>query len=450
MLLGGRGCAPCRVGDDAERRFFFWFWSESMDEPETIHRVVASRGLCPAHTRHLIESAKARGLTRLYAYVMRSALQDPSLPRATCLACERIHEAAAHAAMAIYSALGDREVFDAFGAHGGFCVPHFLRAAHDAPRDILEPLTEVVRFRLSEGRTAPPDLDFLIGRDADAPRRRAYRAHLDEDASNERLPVIETLRADACVDTCPVCREQADRERRFLSWLGARCPSAAGSVEELSGICFAHGHDVVMAVAAANDVVARAIEARWLAAIETFRERSGAPASAESATAPLRLLGEGALRAWWRDPRAEASSEARTRLLAPLRCPGCRERATAEQRRIRLLAAALADRRFLDVFERSHGLCLRHAETFTHDGIGARVWDRWRTGASLVLWELDEAARKTAWTARYEPPGDESSAWLRAMALLDGRVFLGSPPRRLFQTDERGHVVAGPGISITP
>jgi hypothetical protein len=52
--------------------------------------------------------------------------------------------------------------------------------------------------------------------------------------------------------------------------------------------------------------------------------------------------------------------------------------------------------------------------------------------------ELAEADRKQAWALRYQPTGPEADAWLRAAAIVDGRVFLGGPARSLEQTRPDG------------
>jgi hypothetical protein len=63
-------------------------------------------------------------------------------------------------------------------------------------------------------------------------------------------------------------------------------------------------------------------------------------------------------------------------------------------------------------------------------GSGAAVVRRVVLGhLEVVIAELDEASRKSAWSARHEASGPERTAWLRAAALLDGRVFLGGRPR---------------------
>ena len=75
-------------------------------------------------------------------------------------------------------------------------------------------------------------------------------------------------------------------------------------------------------------------------------------------------------------------------------------------------------------------LCLRHVMSLRQqDPRGAdgavRVASR-RTES--VLRELEEAFRKRSWAHRHEPRGSEMTAWRRAAALIDGRVYGGGPP----------------------
>jgi hypothetical protein len=40
--------------------------------------------------------------------------------------------------------------------------------------------------------------------------------------------------------------------------------------------------------------------------------------------------------------------------------------------------------------------------------------------AARIGWELDEAARKSNWSVRYEPHGPEETAWMRAARFVLG------------------------------
>jgi hypothetical protein len=55
-----------------------------------------------------------------------------------------------------------------------------------------------------------------------------------------------------------------------------------------------------------------------------------------------------------------------------------------------------------------------------------------------LLAELGEAFRKRTWAHRHEPRGVEMTAWQRAAALIDGRVYGGGPPVPLRQFHDPG------------
>jgi hypothetical protein len=92
-----------------------------------------------------------------------------------------------------------------------------------------------------------------------------------------------------------------------------------------------------------------------------------------------------------------------------------------------LLSAALLTAAGREAYERSPGLCLRHleraVEAWSPDAVA--IATRVATGrVALLRWELAEAGRKSAWTARYEPAGLERSAWVRALTTSVGSTIL--------------------------
>jgi hypothetical protein len=75
-------------------------------------------------------------------------------------------------------------------------------------------------------------------------------------------------------------------------------------------------------------------------------------------------------------------------------------------------------------------LCLRHVLALRRsDPPGAAPFlPMAARRTDSVLRELEEAFRKQAWAHRDEPRGREMTAWQRAAALVDGRVYGGGPP----------------------
>jgi hypothetical protein len=98
-----------------------------------------------------------------------------------------------------------------------------------------------------------------------------------------------------------------------------------------------------------------------------------------------------------------------------------------EERTKALLAAGLEDPSMALAYEESRGVCHRHARGFAGRPAHSVITTRLCAGLGVLAWELGEAGRKVAWPARHEPAGAEATAWLRVLAQLDGRVFLGLP-----------------------
>jgi hypothetical protein len=124
-------------------------------------------------------------------------------------------------------------------------------------------------------------------------------------------------------------------------------------------------------------------------------------------------------------------------------CVVCASVSAEEQRQVELLLVALRDPAICRRYEDGTGLCFRHVEAV---GVPWPAIVREMLAAQLAIlqWELEEAERKLSWQGRYERPGPESNAWLRAPVQLDGRVSLGRPSsvlEREGMSCELGHAV---------
>ena len=109
-------------------------------------------------------------------------------------------------------------------------------------------------------------------------------------------------------------------------------------------------------------------------------------------------------------------------------CPACHARDGVERAQLALVNSALALHPVRDHYERSHGLCVRHALQIP-EGRAAEMAHRHSAARLAVLaWEVEETARKYAWAYRHEPSGPETDAWIRAMGQIDGQAFEGGPP----------------------
>jgi hypothetical protein len=215
-LLVVGACPACSYAAQADDRFLGWFALEGHAESETITRLCASLGTCPAHTRALLGQPGSDGrLTVVYRYVLRQAvshLASGTAPKAPCPACSARAAAAARAVDAILAGLREDEAFgDRYRAAGGLCLPHLRLAAAHGPRRAVAWLAAEARVRLT---AEPPGLTFIAGeRDADAEIRVRLRAALPEAALSQRPGTVPSCGAADEDSLCAICRAAAVAER---------------------------------------------------------------------------------------------------------------------------------------------------------------------------------------------------------------------------------------------
>jgi hypothetical protein len=120
----------------------------------------------------------------------------------------------------------------------------------------------------------------------------------------------------------------------------------------------------------------------------------------------------------------KALDRVRERILRWDPCPLCRHLETIEERAADRLIAVLADAEGRRAFERSYGLCLRHAPLLLER---AGTADLRRDIAAILLarvevdrWEAEEYLRRQSWNVRHEPKGAEREAWMRASTRIAG------------------------------
>jgi hypothetical protein len=226
---------------------------------------------------------------------------------------------------------------------------------------------------------------MLGGVDHDAHRRARWSARLPEPP--RAGSTLEEVSARFEIDACPVCLATGLAERDYVRWVVEHTAQDDASLRNDPGeLCAGHLHDLALADRA---LAAPAIEHKRAA--ETGR------------ITRMQDLGS-----------------------VPY-CPACNARDGIERSQLDLVVAALALSAARERYERNHGLCVRHALQVP-DGPAARVARRHLDGRLAVLaWEVGETARKYAWAYRHEHGEHEQSAWVRALAQIDGRVFEGGP-----------------------
>jgi hypothetical protein len=405
-LIEGEGCAACRFAEESAVRWVGYFVAEGNAEPEVLDLLRASVGPCGRHARRL---AAARGGPEVFAAasaeLAREALRRVRAPRpwAACPVCAREAWAEVHVADTLLRAHAHAAVASALERAQGLCLPHTLGAlprafragALTAAGGALAALAESA-LRTVEGEAA---VERMCGQDPDA---RARADALREVALPGRArPVRAWLLAVLAEEGCPGCAAEREAERRVLEWTA----TAPGLEPWELRFCGPHLATLHALDALTGRRVAHGAAGEWAAALRRFQEAAG---RAPAAGALRRLVGRA-------DP-----GEALPNLLGNRACRACDVVRSAGARMGALVAAAVGERGVADSYARSHGLCLRHVEALPSAAREGVVTETLSARLATVGWELDEALRKRSWFSRWEPAGEEASAWRRLPGLVDG------------------------------
>jgi hypothetical protein len=398
-LVLDQGCPLCGYVAESERRYFTWFRVEGHRAEEVVAQLRASRGFCPAHTRALLsEKETAELVAGVARAVVESAVRDLDELRqiARCPACTSLEGNRDYCGDTIASSLTQEQVADAYTAAGGYCLSHLLERLQSDPPTAAHSEIDIALDALNGGSAQ------IAAGDTDAARRHRLRAILpDSDGPGpSACSSLGRLARRVEEPVCPICLALAQAEHQYLSWLAASVQD-----QQVPYLCSAHLHDLRHLSASAGDLVAAEVGRTWVPALEQARE------ILESSKVRRRAL-----------------RQARDLLSGTRPCSACRSIDAVERRQLELMEAACLDARFVRVYERSHGLCLRHVLMTQRTGSSKLLGDVARARLAVLGWELEEGHRKRAWDYRHEPPGPEQSAGVRALAAIDGRVFLGAPP----------------------
>ena len=381
-LLRPDGCPVCCYVAETADRFLSWFALEAHADADMITRLCGSLGFCPAHTRGMLGQPGATGrMTALYTYLLRAAARYVTAgtsPSGRCLPCARDAEASDRVQETLLTGLREADLRDRYRDSHGLCLPHLRTAVPRAGNRLAAWLAADMRSRLAAG---PPSLALLVGkRDPDSDVRARLRAAL-------RVVPPAALEGDVCA----ACQTTSLREREAIGQL-------ATATERSPGPCPTHLRDACSDVSAARVIAYQSERAEsWLANPMPTTRRGGAfRGLAFRRHRPDGGDGHGCLACLATGPVAWARG-AQYAVSTPGQPPE---------------------------------LCLRHVLGLRRsDPPGAAplmVMAARRTGS--VLRELEEAFHKQTWAHRDEPRGREMTAWQRAAALIDGRVYGGGPP----------------------
>ncbi len=429
-LLREPGCPVCRCVAESERSFFSWFQIESFTAAEVQARLRAGMGMCPRHSRRLIDDL-GEGEGHIMNTVMRHALagarqilRDRAQP-GPCPACEAVAFGAQRGRSVLLEGLADPGHARLYSDHDGICLRHLLHAAEVADRSALMLLAERLAASL-EQRDGAALVSLIAGVDQDAGRRGAWRERLPEDAGGSST--VARLCGQLESEACPVCLARGQADRRYVHWFVERASERDPSLETDPGqLCAPHLHDIAVADEAGAASAAQRQRTTRLGQLQRLLDRL------EQSPPPAR---RGRRRA------NESLAPGADELTSMEHCPACHARDGVERSQLALVNASLALRPVRDRYEQSNGLCVRHALQIP-EGRAAEVTHRHADArVSVLAWEVEETARKYAWAYRHEPSGPEADAWIRAMGQIDGQAFEGAPPAR--------HLVLGRESTTAP
>lgn len=434
------GCPVCHVAGQSEPHYLFWLLHEGYAEPDLFDALTASLGFCPTHAMTILRDGGGAGQTALVHEIVAKRLlriwrderrnrpwlakivADHGVP-ARCPVCRARDGAAERAAFFLGKLIEAPPDGCDYGRPGMVCAPHLrllaptlrtptLGRVLSLHRAALGGAMKTLADRSAEGgaieRTQRAALHLAVGHArapvpdvAPPPPRRERRAAEDVEA------LIEPA------DACAICRIVAQARGEWIAWLDETARTG-DVITDLLPVCRDHvwgawgasGPELRAAVAEnALHVASHKVETTL-----KFLAREPPPASARRPLASLAAAVQG---------RRYFTRLARVAVARDERCPLCARLATARDRSLSLLFALLEERRHRNTFEAGYGLCLKHfaralalePRTPVRDFL-TRV-----EAAKLarLAWELGEYARKAAWQARPEAPGDERRSPVAAM-----------------------------------
>ena len=436
-LLTKHGCPVCLESQDSDDKYFFWFLNESYGFPHVLRELADAFGFCTAHGHRLNACAKdADAIAFAHGYVTRLTLELLSNapgdeqrliePRA-CPACASMERVSERVLFFLDRLLEDPAGAELYGNPGLLCFPHFQSFAQRLRSPALfQHLLSLHLDAMTRTRHAldaypepadafPAVLDLAVG---GHPGPMALPVIDIKNVAGERRDTIGDFAAQLDRDdACPVCVEVHRAWCDWIAWL-ERAVSGDQNLEDVLPTCREHVWACVRhgSPALATAVVRNALMMALRCAHGAQRMLApAAPARRDGWVARLRRATQGS---------RQRFHEARQAVAYPIRCPVCERLATARDRATRLLFALLLEPRHRARCEAGHGLCLKH---FSHalslrppPAVQTVLIETETAKLALLQWELEEALRKRAWSARPEPAGSERTAWQRALHRFSG------------------------------
>lgn len=404
--LNGTGCPACRRGTQCDHRNVSALVTDLYTHPVVVTQLRQALGLCPVHTRLVMARPEACcALRAIYAEVVDAALVNFARgPRrrhgSSCPLCaDRVRSEQAAIGF-ILSAATATPIANRYRRLGGFCLQHCVTALGSAAKVATDLVVTVLRDRLQDNTDPRNTITLLAGEDSDRYPRRALRRRAEKEAEPRearRQSVRQKALARLKTGACPICSAAHEAERRFLSWFADEvCRRPFLLAADALRFCPSHLADLAEDQPEAADWAAARLGHELLNALT---EGSPHPAAVWRTRWSVWLPVLRASRSR-RNPRSRIAE-----ILTAGGCSVCHAIRVAEGRTTQLLHTLLLDPPVVRCYERSHGVCALHAPAVSSDGAVRAILGVLRARLTLLEWELDEAGRKSAWLARYEPSG---------------------------------------------
>ena len=437
---------------------------------------ISSPHLVSTVYRDLLASATA--LLRSLANVSSAPtpiLVDRIRPQVACLACEHQEAAVSWITRGLPTWLTDSQVRAAIMRPSALCLPHFV---HVLPSLDWEAATLLAHAQLTSLTVARTEYDnsrepgklasLLVGANSneallvslsrsplasteDAQGTSSIREQdtrgmpgsgdslLEQPSWSPALTRMETLLK---APGCPLCREEEDTAATYLHWLSEELSkkTPSQSIDDARWLCQQHlwrfsgiGNEQAI------ESLLASTSSFWMALLQMLVSGLDRPPPKFF----LARCWHGMIAARQRQPQVtgwrafqEGVAQGRmsmTKRLAELReplmhthlCPVCRFQREHRDRLVDLLDSMLGDRGLARHYEAADGICFRHlplaiSRCRQPDNVSFLLRTRY-TRLAVIHWELEEYWRKRDWAHRWEPGGDEQTAWYRAINQYTGR-----------------------------
>ncbi len=439
-------CPLCAAETGSDSGWLERFLREGYQIREVLEQVAEDCGFCSRHGERLARFEDHSGtIAHVHAAILRRALDDldrsRGRPRTLTLACRACaHELEISRGQSFFFVrtlwrLG----VERYGDPATLCSRHLAATLGSVNRRTLEAMLSTHAEWLGSYRTAAATrpsaspaqrIDRAGEHDASGdlesakertirilggPRGPARRVDGAEDRGSRIHDPIARLRARLADGPCAICAEMQHLQRHWIRWLDAQ--SGGGeSIEDILPVCRDHVWDAIHdGGPALQRRLAEAVLQRELARIR-HAWRTLTSARVPALCAPITLA---------RPIRGGVPPSVIDMLTRAPRCPLCDALDAARRRTVELLGILLCESAVREALERGPGLCARHAlqaaGTLGQHGRTALA-GAMRVKFEIMIWELDELLRRSAWGARAEPAGAEEPPWRRAVLLVSGRM----------------------------